>query len=135
MKFKMNTIWKALAVVLFITTTACGQQRGSKGGQQSGNQQVPPSVPTTKQIVKIVDKLSREILLSEDQKSEVLKIYKTHFKEVERKTKSGRPSRSEMEALKENFEDNVKAVLSKDQQKLFTAYQKKNTKRERPQRK
>tara|TARA_R110001583_G_scaffold160872_1_gene312775 strand:+ start:51049 stop:51447 length:399 start_codon:yes stop_codon:yes gene_type:complete len=131
----MNKIWKTLVVVLFIATTAFGQQRGPKGGQQAQNQQSPPPVPTTKQIIKIVDKFSRELLLSKEQKSEVLEIYKTHFKEVESKTKSGRPNRSEMDELKMNFEDKVKAVLSKDQQKLFTAYQKKNNKREKSQRK
>ena len=134
MKLKTNKIWKLLVIALVITTAACGQQRGSRGGQ-GGSQQSPPQVPTTKQIVKMVDKLSSEILLSEVQKTEVLEIYKEHFKEVESKTTSGRPNRDEMEGLKEDFEDTIKAVLTKDQKKLFTAYQKKNFKRKRPQRK
>ena len=120
-----------MLVALVITTSACGQQRG---GQQGGGQQAPPAVPTTKQIVKMVDKLSSEILLSEEQKTVVLELYKEHFEEVESKTSSGRPDRDEMEDLKEDFETDVKAVLTKDQQKLYTAYQKKNNKRERPQR-
>lgn len=131
MNIKMNKIWKIVLVALVITTSACGQQRGR---QRGGGQQAPPAVPTTKQIVKMVDKLSSEILLSEEQKTEVLELYKEHFEEVESKTSSGRPDRDEMEDLKEDFETDVKAVLTKDQQKLYTAYQKKNNKRERPQR-
>lgn len=127
----MNKIWKIVLVALVITTSACGQQ---KGGQRGGGNQAPPAVPTTKQIVKMIDKLSSEILLSEEQKTEVLELYKEHFEEVESKTSSGRPDRDEMEDLKEDFETDVKAVLTKDQQKLYTAYQKKNNKRERPQR-
>ncbi|MEX1383667.1 hypothetical protein [Lutibacter sp.] len=127
MKLKTNKIWKTLVVVLVITTSACGQQRGSRGGQGS-NQQGPPKLPSKKQIEKMVDKLSSEILLSEVQKTEVLEIYKEHFKQVESKTTSGRPDRSEMEDLKEDFEDTIKAVLTKDQQKLFSAYLKKNNK-------
>lgn len=127
MKLKTNKIWKTLVVVLVITTSACGQQRGSRGGQ-GGNQQGPPKLPSKKQIEKMVDKLSSEILLSEVQKTEVLEIYKEHFKQVESKTTSGRPDRSEMEDLKEDFEDTIKAVLTKDQQKLFSAYLKKNNK-------
>jgi len=130
MKFKMNKIVKLSVVALVISTTAFGQQRGPQGG----NQQALPKVLTTTQIVKMVDKLSSEISLSEEQKTAVLEIYKSHFKKVESKTKSGKPNCNEMDALKNDFEDNVKAVLSKDQQKLFTAYQKKNDKRERPQR-
>lgn len=133
MKLKMNNIWKALVVVLMITTSACGQQRGPRG-QQGGGQQGPPELPTTKQIEKMVDKLSSEILLSEEQETKVLELYKNHFEEVESKTKSGRPDRSEMEELKEDFEDDVKAVLTEDQEKLYTTYLKKNNKRERPQR-
>lgn len=134
MKLKMNKIWKLIVVALVITTTACGQQRGN-GQRGGGGQQGPPPVPTTKEIVKMVDELSSEILLSADQKTEVLSLYKNHFKEIESKTSSGRPDRDKMEALKEDFEDNVKDVLTKEQQKLFTAYQKKNNKREIPQRK
>ena len=131
MNIKMNKIWKLVIVALVITTSAFGQQRSR---QRGGGQQAPPAVPTTKQIVKMVDKLSSEILLSEEQKTVMLELYKEHFEEVESKTSSGRPDRDEMEDLKEDFETDVKAVLTKDQQKLYTAYQKKNNKRERPQR-
>tara|TARA_R110001583_G_C5530859_1_gene398507 strand:+ start:332 stop:730 length:399 start_codon:yes stop_codon:yes gene_type:complete len=131
MKLRMNKIWKLLVVALVITTTACGQQRGLQGGQQVGNQQSPPVLPTSKEIKTMVSDLSVKLLLSDEQEERVLELYISHFKVVESKTKSGRPDRTEMEKLKEDFEENVKAILTEDQQKLFTAYQKKNNKRER----
>lgn len=131
---KLNKIkgFKVLIIALIFSTTAFAQKRG--GGQRGGGQgerQGPPAAPTTEEIVKMVDDLSSEILLSEEQQAEVLTLYKNHFKEIESKTSSGRPDRDEMEALKEDFEDDVKAVLTEDQQKLFTAYQKKNAKKRR----
>lgn len=134
MILKMNDIWKALALVVMITFSSFGQQRGPRGQQGSG-QQGPPELPSTEQIEKMVDKMSNEILLSDEQETKVLELYKNHFEEIGNKTKYGRRDRSEMEEMKEDFEDDVKAVLTKDQQKLYTAYIKKNNKRERPQRK
>ncbi len=130
---KLNKIkgFKVLIVALIFSTTAFAQQRGGQRGGGQGGQQGPPAAPSTEEIVKMVDDLSSEILLSEEQKTEVLTLYKKHFKEIESKTSDGRPDRDEMEALKEDFEDDVKAVLTKDQQKLFTAYQKKNEKKRR----
>jgi len=135
MKFKMNKIWKLMLVALVITTSAFAQQRGQQGGKQGGGQQGPPALPTAKEIKTMVSDLSSEILLSDEQQKKVLKLYTSHFEQVESKTKSGRPDRSEMEALKKDFENNLKAVLTEDQQKLFAEYQKKKSKKERPQRK
>ena len=120
MKLKMNKIWKLLVVALVITTTGYGQQRGQQG---------PPPTPTAKEIKIMVNELSDELSFSNEQKEQVLELYTSHFKEVESKTKSGRPDRNEMEKLKITFENNVKILLTKDQQKLFSAYQKKNTKK------
>jgi len=132
MNIKMNKIWKLVIVALIITTSACGQQRGGqRGGGQQGGQQGPPALPTDDEIEEMVEDLSSEILLSDEQESKVLVLYKEHFEKVESKTKSGRPDRDEMEALKEDFEDEVNEVLTDDQQKLFTAYQKKNSKKRR----
>lgn len=135
MNIKMNKIWKLVIVALIITTSAVAQQRGGQGGpppqgggQQGGSQQEPPALPTDDEIEEMVEDLAKEILLSDEQESQVLVLYKEHFEQVESKTKSGRPDRDEMEELKEDFEDDVNEVLTKDQQKLFKDYQKKNKK-------
>lgn len=130
MKLKMNNIWKIVVLALVITTSAFAQQRG----QQSGGKQGPPKLPTAKEIKTMVSDLSGELLLSDEQEEQVLELYTSHFEAVEDKTKSGRPDRSEMEELKEDFENDVKNVLTKEQQELFTAYQKKNSKKRRPER-
>lgn len=132
MNIEMNKIWKVLLVALVITTSAFGQQRGGqRGGGEQGSQQGPPALPTDNEIEEMVEDLASEILLSDEQESKVLELYKEHFEEVENMTSSGRPDRDEMEELKEDFEDDVNAVLTEDQQKLFTAYQKKNEKKRR----
>lgn len=134
MKIKMNKIWKLVVVALVFTTTAFGQQRGGppqgggSGGQQR-SQQGPPEIPSDDEIEEMVENLASEILLSDEQESKVLELYKEHFETIEDKTKSGRPDRDEMETLKEDFEDAINAVLTKDQQELFTEYQKKNRKK------
>ena len=133
MKLKTNKIWAVVVLALVITTTTFAQQRGPGNGQ-GGNQQGPPAVPTSKEIKTMVSELSKEILLSGEQETEILALYKAHFKEVKSKTSSSRPKREEMEALKDDFETDVKAVLTKGQQKLYTAYLKKNNKRGRPER-
>lgn len=118
----MNKIWKMLVVALVITTTACGQQRGGQSG--------PPPVPTAKEIKTMVSDLSKELLLTDEQQEQVLELYTEHFEEVEDKTSSGRPDRNEMEALKTSLENDVKALLTGDQKKLYTTYlKKKNSKK------
>lgn len=123
---KSQNIWKLLVVILMITTTAFGQQR--TGGQRGG-QQGPPQTPSEKQIEKMVSNLSKEIMLSEEQETEVLALYKNHFEDVEDLTKSGRPDRDKMEELKEDFEAKVKDVLTEDQEKSYEAYLKKNARK------
>jgi predicted metal-binding protein len=125
---KMKKITKTLIVALIVTVSAFGQQRGghggSRGGQGSGERQGPPAAPTTEEIEEMVSDLSKELLLSSDQQAEIQKIYTSHFKAVAEKTSAGRPDRDEMDTLKKEFEKEVKAVLTIDQQELYTAYMK-----------
>lgn len=109
-------------MVLIISSTACGQQRG---GNQQREQQGPPKPPTEKEIKTMVTNLAKEILLTSEQETTVLKIYNAHFKEVENIMKAGRPDREDMEALKTDLEKNITAILTAEQQKLYTAYLKK----------
>jgi len=114
----MNTkLWKILIVVLVISTSAFGQQRGQPG---------PPPIPNSKQIEKMVSDLADEILLSNEQEVKVLELYTTHFETVNEKIEASKPKREEMEALKNGFVHDVKAVLTKEQQELYTSYMKKN---------
>jgi hypothetical protein len=75
----------------------------------------------------MVSDMAEEISLNEEQEDEILDIYQAHFDEVEEKTKSGRPNRNEMEALKTSFEKVVNTVLTEEQQELYSAYLKENS--------
>ncbi|MEM7483839.1 MAG: hypothetical protein AAF348_01395 [Bacteroidota bacterium] len=133
MKKTVKSIISFLVVVLAFTVTACGQQQRG-GGNQRGGQQGPPPLPSADEIEKMVGDLADELSLDSDQESTVLTLYTDHFEEAESKTKSGRPDRDEMEKFRENFETEVKAVLTEKQQELFDAYQKKKRKERRPRR-
>ncbi len=79
--------------------------------------------------------LDKELEMSDDQETEVSELYFAHFDKVEAKMESSqRPSRTEMESLDSNLEKEVKALLSEDQQELYTAWLKKQEKQRSSQR-
>ena len=113
----------ALFAMMFSITTLQAQQ-----GQQNHNQQGPPPIPNEKQIQKMVADISIELSLTDTQTEEVSKIFFAHFEEAKEKmenNKSERPSRKEMEKLSKDFEKEVKAQLTDEQQKQFDAFMKK----------
>lgn len=133
MKQLINKNIKVLFVLVAMFTSSIIYAQPQNGGQQG-----PPPLPNAKQIKEMVSKLADEISLSETQEEQVLNLYTLHFQEVEEKTENGQPNREEMETLKTTFENNVKAVLTKEQQKEFDVYIMKNMQkqgnRQRPQR-
>lgn len=119
-----------LTSMVFLSSNVFAQQ-----GQRK--EQGPPPIPTETQIIKMVDDLAVELSLNENQKTEILAIYTDHFDEVKSSMNSGeRPSREEMEDMKEEFQDNVKSLLNDEQQDLFDEYIEKNEKQngQRPKR-
>lgn len=119
----------AIAIIsLFISSSVFAQPPG--GGGQKGGQQGRPPVPNSKQVQKMVTDLSKALFLNEKQETEISTIYVDHFSEVSNKMKSGRPERTEMEALETKFEKKVSAVLTEEQQKLYANYLKKNAKKQ-----
>ena len=108
---------------------------GSFALAQSGGQQGPPPLPSDKQIEKMVKSLDKELELSENQETQVSELYFAHFEEVETMQKQKqRASREEMKELKSEFETEVKAVLSEDQQDNYTTWLKKQEKKQSSQR-
>ncbi len=128
MKKKLKNKTRIVSVIMITMLTgsfAMAQPGGKQGGQQG-----PPPVPSDKQIEKMVKSLDKELSLSEKQGTRVSELYFAHFDKVEAKTKSSqRPARAEMETLDTDLEKEVKAVLSKDQQKEYTAWLKKQDKK------
>jgi len=129
MNFKKTTKIVIILAIALITSATFAQQRGGgQGGDQGGGQeQGPPPIPSEKQIKKMVSDLSEEISLNDEQEEEVLELYTSHFEQLKAKTKSGKPDRSEMEKFESEFENEVKALLTEDQQKAYTTYLKNNS--------
>ena len=114
-----------ITALFFLTSNLSAQQRQGQG---------PPPIPDETQIIKMVDDLSSELSLSDGQKTEILALYQNHFAEVKSSMNGGqRPSRENMESLKEEFEDDVKSLLTEDQQEQFDEFMK--TRKSQKQRK
>jgi len=103
--------------------------QGPGGGAPGGGQQGPPSVPTSKQIKKMVAEIADEVVLTDEQEELVLAEYKDHFEKVDEMISgSSRPDRDEMMALDALFEKDVKALLTDEQVVKYTAYLEKQKK-------
>ncbi|MCU4173805.1 hypothetical protein [Carboxylicivirga sp. N1Y90] len=125
---------KSIVLLSFILVCGISFAQPPGGGQRGGGQQGPPSLPSSKQIKKMVSEISEKVDLSEEQEEKVLELYEEHFEEVDAKVSgSSRPDRSEMEALKSDLEKDVKAEMTKDQIKKYEAYLK-TQERQKPQR-
>ncbi|MRT93522.1 hypothetical protein [Ancylomarina sp. 16SWW S1-10-2] len=97
---------------------------GNFAQAQQGGQQGPPPVPTTAEIQDMVNDITETLDLTDEKSDELLGLYKSHIKEVKSLMKS-RPKREKMESLESEFEKDVEAILTSDQQKLYKAYVKK----------
>ncbi|OFX19124.1 MAG: hypothetical protein A2041_15235 [Bacteroidetes bacterium GWA2_31_9b] len=90
-------------------------------------EQNPPRIPDSTQIIKLTNELSRELSLTETQKVEISKIYFDHFEEVKKQIEENKSvkmkNKEEMEILRKKFEEQVKGLLSDDQQEKFVIFQ------------
>ncbi|MEZ5196261.1 MAG: hypothetical protein R2764_07655 [Bacteroidales bacterium] len=124
-KFKKTAVSILTSLLILLTATISQAQHDGPQG--------PPPLPNDKQIEQMVEDISKELSLTTDQEKQVSEKYFAHFEAVEKKMKTGRPSREAMEAMETNFEKEVKSLLTKDQQVLYSAYIKEQ-KQKRPQR-
>lgn len=117
----MKTI-KTISLLSFLLISSMSFAQGPNNGPRGG-QQGPPPIPSEKQIKNMLNDLSDEISLSEDQETQVLDLYLAHFEEMEKKTSgNSRPERSEMETFETAFQNDVKALLSESQQTQYETY-------------
>ena len=122
-KIRNNT---ALVFILLITLfpgIAWTQQQRPQG---------PPPVPNEKQIEKMVNDLAEKLALTNEQSETISKLYIAHFKEAKEQQENGKDNREanreEMEKQRKDFEKDVKAVLTKEQQKQFDDFVKEQEK-------
>ena len=127
----MKTRKIILIHVLFVITSIIFAQSPDS---HKGHHHAPPPIPSKEQITNMIDKLAKEITLTEEQKKTVLDLHLQHFKQVkESMCADNPPDREKMEALKIEFEKAVKAILSKEQQKDYDTFMK-NLREQRPKR-
>ncbi len=136
----MKTIKSILVVVILLVSSYTfaqgppggrqGGQRGQRGGEQRSEKETPPPIPDSKEIFQMISDLSNELSLSEEQETNIHKLYTEHFAEVKKLTSgNSRPDREEMEAKKAAFEEAVEAELTEEQVSKYKANQKKQKKR------
>lgn len=104
-----------LLLITFITSSAFAQQGEKRGNRPEG----PPPIPNKEQVIKMVTDLANEINLSESQNEKILALFNAHFKEVKEKIDENERKQKEMETLKESFENDVKSILTENQQKAY----------------
>jgi len=109
-----------LSLILILITIATILQA------QPGGKQGPPPIPNEKQIEKMVTDLSKELSLDETQQQQVSEMFVAHFnevKEVQNKYKASHEAeRKEMDSARNEFEKEMKTVLTKEQQKQFDEF-------------
>ncbi len=109
---------------------------------QRGGMQGPPPLPDSVQIEKMVDELTKSISLSDEQKIQVSELHFDHFaeaKELMEENKKDRKSHHEaMDDLREEFDEQVKDLLTENQVEEFEEFIKNHPKphgKKRPGRK
>lgn len=123
---------KKLKLILILLVLVTGN---ALYAQQQGSRQQGPKMPDSEEIVKMIEDLTSQLLLSDDQAEEVSTIFTQHFEEIETKMSGeSRPDRDQMESLKAEFEKDIKSILNEDQIKNFEEYMKEQNKNQGKQR-
>lgn len=121
LNIKRNKIQTTLILVITFLATQFIQA-------QHQDQQGPPPMPNTAQIETMVNEMAKELSLTDKQKDQVSEQFENHFKEMEKmRASSGdsqRPDREVMEKNKREFEKEIKAILTPEQQKQFDVFMK-----------
>ena len=113
------------AVVLAENAQPPGGRSGSAGiGRRAGGRgNQPPAVPDSTRIVQMVEEMAGSLSLTDDQKDEVLELHFAHFAEVEARMAGANDDREEhreeMEALRAEFQNDVKALLDDEQKAKY----------------
>lgn len=129
----ITTIFTLMLFIFFVSNTL--QARPARGGGQGKG----PRMPDSDQIEQMVDDLAEAILLSEQQQTDVLKLYTDHFDEMKTAMESGQKDheamRQQHEEMREELETDIKALLTEEQQGQFDEFMKEQQQqRQRPPR-
>ena len=115
---------KSISFILILLISGNLLAQPPKGAHQGS-----PDIPSQKQIEKMVGSLADEIDLSKSQQTIILELYEAHFDMVQTKMSGNSlPDRNEMDDLKVEFENQVKAELTTEQISLYEIFLKKHNK-------
>ena len=89
---------------------------------RAGEHRSHSSMPDFEQIKDMIAKLSEELSLSGEQKTQISTIGTTHFEEVKQRIKSGETNQNEIGVIRNEFEDEESPALTIQQQKLLVAF-------------
>jgi hypothetical protein len=86
-----------------------------------------PPQPSKRQMTEMVNELTTALVLTESQQIQVSKLFQEHLKEMKSLTGQGkrskRPDRQAMEAMRADFENQIKSLLNADQAEAFETFQ------------
>ena len=89
-----------------------------------------PPQPTKRQMTEMVNELTTALVLTESQQIQVSKLFQEHFKEMKSLTGQGkrskRPDRQAMEAHRDEFDTQIRALLTPEQAVAFETFQSKH---------
>ncbi len=123
----MKTFSKTIVVVLFIMVGLIFQTNQTSA--QNQQHPLPPKkLPDSTQIAKMVFELSKELSLSETQKTKISELFFDHFKEakvmMEKNKAKHEQNKKTMDAFKKEFETQVNNQLTDDQKVEFKDFMK-----------
>lgn len=126
-KKSILTLFAMLFVFLMSLTTQAQDHK-----KQQGPPPPPPPIPDEEHFDKMMSDLTQTLSLTEEQAAKISELFEKHFKILKEKMEENKKHQEEMEALKDDFEKEIKAVLNKDQKKQFEDFVKEKDKGRRP---
>ena len=116
---EINLVSKVGIVLILATVIGCNINAQDRPPH-------PPGMPDSLEIVKMVDELSVKLNLSGEQRKSIEQIHLDHFKEVKSEREAEwslqEQKRIARDARRIAFENQVKDLLSPEQQTKFDAY-------------
>lgn len=106
-----------------LTLSAQNTRRGEGGESHGEGNGMGANQFSVEHIEEMVENMTDELSLTEDQAAKITKIFKAHFADVkalqEEKTGDRDTKRSQMDNLRKGFEKKVNSLLTPEQQELF----------------
>ena len=112
---------KRIAILTIVSTILMGSLLA-----QPGQRTQQPPIPDSGQIAQMVDELTQKFSLTDEQTATMLGLYTNHFAELKSKMETDKAQhedhRKEMVSFRNDFEVQVKAVLTNAQKEQFETF-------------